>query len=115
MARVGAWSTQATRMAGWLSILLLPPEMTQSGSPWPPHQSREWTESPQENPVLEYKPGCAQCSYPGESEYQVVFAYAYLAPGASQAGTTILWIAFCSGPDATEKLNSWALLYVNFS
>jgi hypothetical protein len=45
----------------------------------PAHQSREWTESPQENPVLEYKPGCAICSYPGESQYQVVFAYAYLA------------------------------------
>jgi hypothetical protein len=48
----------------------------------PPHQKREWTESPQENPVLEYKPGCAICSYPGESHYQVVFAYAYLTgPG----------------------------------
>jgi hypothetical protein len=44
----------------------------------PPHQSREWTESPLENPVLEYKPGCAICSYPGESQYQVVFAYAYV-------------------------------------
>ena len=48
----------------------------------PPHQSREWIASQQENPVLEYKPGCTMCSYPGESEYQVVFAYAYLAgPG----------------------------------
>src|SRR5271155_761764 len=46
-----------------------------------PHQAREWTEIPQEKPVLEYKPGCALCSYPGESEYQVVFAYAYIAPG----------------------------------
>jgi hypothetical protein len=52
----------------------------------PPHQAREWTESQQENPVLAYKPGCAQCSYPGESEYQVVFAYAYLAPGGLQPG-----------------------------
>jgi hypothetical protein len=52
----------------------------------PPHQSREWTESQQQNPVLEYKPGCALCSYPGESEYQVVFAYAYLAPGGQQPG-----------------------------
>ena len=43
----------------------------------PPHKSKEWTESAQENPVLEYKPGCAICSYPGESQYQVVFAYAY--------------------------------------
>jgi hypothetical protein len=52
-----------------------------------PHQSRQWTEGPQGNPVLEYKPGCAMCSYPGESEYQVVFAYAYLpAAGGKQEG-----------------------------
>jgi hypothetical protein len=49
----------------------------------PPHQSREWIASQQENPVLEYKPGC---SYPGESEYQVVFAYAYLAAPGQQEG-----------------------------
>jgi hypothetical protein len=52
----------------------------------PPHQSREWMESEQENPVLEYKPGCKQCSYPGEREYQVVFAYAYLAGKGQSAG-----------------------------
>jgi hypothetical protein len=52
----------------------------------PPHQSREWIESQQENPVLEYKPGCPICSYPGEREYQVVFAYAYLAVGSQPAG-----------------------------
>ncbi len=51
-----------------------------------PHQSREWTESQQENPVLEYKPGCPLCSYPGEREYQVVFAYAYLAGVSQPAG-----------------------------
>jgi hypothetical protein len=52
----------------------------------PPHQSREWMESEQENPVLAYKPGCKQCSYPGEREYQVVFAYAYLAGKGQSAG-----------------------------
>lgn len=52
----------------------------------PPHQSREWIESQQQNPVLEYKPGCPLCSYPGEREYQVVFAYAYLAAGSQPAG-----------------------------
>jgi hypothetical protein len=51
-----------------------------------PHQSRVWVESPGDNPVLEYKPGCALCSYPGESEYQVVFAYAYLPAGEHEAG-----------------------------
>jgi hypothetical protein len=49
----------------------------------PPHQSREWTENAQQNPVLEYKPGCAMCSYPGESQYQVVFAYAYVSSQSS--------------------------------
>ncbi len=43
----------------------------------PPHQSKQWVESQVENPVLEYKPGCKLCAYPGEHEYQVVFAYAY--------------------------------------
>ena len=52
----------------------------------PPHQSREWTQSQRENPVLEYKPGCPICSYPGEREYQVVFAYAYLAGASQPAG-----------------------------
>jgi hypothetical protein len=52
----------------------------------PAHQSKEWIESQQENPVLEYKPGCALCSYPGERDYQVVFAYAYLAGASQPAG-----------------------------
>jgi hypothetical protein len=51
-----------------------------------PHQSREWIESVQENPVLAYNPGCAQCSYPGEHEYRVVFAYAYLAGSGGPEG-----------------------------
>jgi hypothetical protein len=50
------------------------------------HRSMEWIESQQENPVLEYKPGCPMCSYPGEREYQVVFAYAYLAGPNQPAG-----------------------------
>ena len=51
-----------------------------------PHQSREWTESMQENTVLAYNPGCALCSYPGEHEYRVVFAYAYLGGGRGPEG-----------------------------
>ncbi len=43
-----------------------------------PHESRQWMESEVENPVLEYKPGCPICSYPGERQYRVIFAYAYL-------------------------------------
>lgn len=48
-------------------------------------QSRQWTESQQESAVLEYKPGCSLCSYPGEREYRVIFAYAYL-PGSKDTG-----------------------------
>lgn len=43
-----------------------------------PHETRRWLESEVENPVLEYKPGCPICSYPGERQYRVVFAYALL-------------------------------------
>ena len=50
----------------------------------PPRQSRSWTASQQENAVLTYQPGCKLCSYPGEREYQVVFAYAYA--GEANAG-----------------------------
>jgi hypothetical protein len=46
-----------------------------------PHAAQEWVASQQENAVLAYQPGCQMCSYPGEREYQVVFAYAFLAAG----------------------------------
>jgi hypothetical protein len=46
-----------------------------------PHQSKQWVSTQQENAVLAYNPGCKSCSYPGESEYQVVFAYAYAGNG----------------------------------
>jgi hypothetical protein len=62
----------------------------------PPNQSREWIESQRENPVLEYKPGCAMCSYPGESEYQVVFAYAYVNGSSQPRGA--LTCGLRSGP-----------------
>jgi hypothetical protein len=51
-----------------------------------PHQSHVWIQGPEDNPVLEYKPGCALCSYPGETDYQVIFAYAYLPSGVAEKG-----------------------------
>jgi hypothetical protein len=51
-----------------------------------PHQSKEWVASQLDNPVLAYQPGCKLCSYPGERQYQVVFAYAYLAASGQPAG-----------------------------
>jgi hypothetical protein len=44
----------------------------------PPHGSREWTEWVSEDPAIAYRPSCAQCNYPGEHEFQAVFAYAWL-------------------------------------
>lgn len=53
----------------------------------PAHGSRQWTESERADPALAYRPGCAICNNPGERQYRVVFAYAYLpAPGERQQG-----------------------------
>jgi hypothetical protein len=52
----------------------------------PAHRTLEWTATQRENPVLEYKPGCTMCSYQGEHEYQVVFAYSYLGSADQPAG-----------------------------
>ena len=46
----------------------------------PAHGNYEWTASEHEIPALSYRPSCALCNYPGEHEYQAVFAYAYVAP-----------------------------------
>jgi hypothetical protein len=46
----------------------------------PAHGNYEWTAGEHEIPALSYRPSCALCNYPGEHEYQAVFAYAYLAP-----------------------------------
>lgn len=62
-----------------------------------PHQTRTWVETEQENPALAYKPGCPICSYPGERDYRVVFAYAYL-PGDEQANEGLLACGLRSNP-----------------
>jgi hypothetical protein len=70
-------------------VVVYPADPNQGETKWvtlPPHQSRQWIETQQENPVLQYQPGCAMCSYPGESQYRVVFAYAYLVPASRQPG-----------------------------
>ncbi|HEX3470105.1 MAG TPA: hypothetical protein VHT28_02875 [Silvibacterium sp.] len=46
----------------------------------PAHGNYEWTAGEHEIPALSYRPSCALCNYPGEHEYEAVFAYAYLAP-----------------------------------
>lgn len=42
------------------------------------HGSQDWVVSMRDDPAIEYRPSCARCNYPGETEYQAIFAYAYL-------------------------------------
>jgi hypothetical protein len=44
----------------------------------PAHGSQQWTESMHDRPAIAYRPSCAICNNPGESEYRAVFAYAYV-------------------------------------
>jgi hypothetical protein len=90
----GRWLWRASNGAGGGLVnagnehgrLVVYPAKAASGLPAtmvvPARQSRTWTSSQQQNEVLAYQPGCKLCSYPGEREYQVIFAYAYVR-GAS--------------------------------
>lgn len=42
------------------------------------HDSRQWSEPMLHNDAIAYRPGCPICNYPGEDDYQAVFAYAWL-------------------------------------
>jgi hypothetical protein len=44
----------------------------------PAHGSMDWTISMRDDPAIQYRPGCARCNYPGETNYQAIFAYAYV-------------------------------------
>ncbi len=46
----------------------------------PAKGSQQWVEAMRDHPAIAYRPRCAHCNYPGERDYQAVFAYAYL-PG----------------------------------
>lgn len=53
----------------------------------PARGSQQWTESMLGSPAIAYRPSCARCNYPGESEYRAIFAYAYLpAPEEHEPG-----------------------------
>jgi hypothetical protein len=49
------------------------------------HGAQEWTEAMRDDPAIAYRPSCAQCNYPGETDYQAVFGYAYLPRDLSSA------------------------------
>lgn len=63
----------------------------------PAHGSYEWTESVREDPVLAYRPGCAQCDYPGEHRYRAVFAYAWLPPFGARTPKHLLTCGLRTG------------------
>lgn len=48
----------------------------------PARGSQQWVEAMLNNPAIAYQPSCPQCNYPGENDYQAVFAYAYLPNAA---------------------------------
>ena len=90
-ARVGMrwlWRASAGRGGALVNALLekgpmfayqpaMPPEHAQYLTV-PAHGSEDWTVTMRDDPAIEYRPSCARCNYPGEREYQAVFAYAYL-------------------------------------
>jgi hypothetical protein len=42
------------------------------------HGSEDWTVAMRDHPAIQYRPSCAHCNNPGETDYQAIFAYAYL-------------------------------------
>jgi len=63
----------------------------------PAHGSEDWTVSMRDDPAIEYRPSCARCNYPGETEYEAVFAYAYL-PNPEEHAPDLLRCGLRSAP-----------------
>lgn len=63
----------------------------------PAHGSQEWTVPMRDNPAIQYRPSCARCNYPGETQYQAVFAYAYL-PNPEEHAPELLRCGLRSAP-----------------
>lgn len=63
----------------------------------PAHGSQDWVVPMRDDPAIAYRPSCARCNYPGETEYQAVFAYAYL-PNAEEHVADLLGCGLRSSP-----------------
>lgn len=63
----------------------------------PAHGAQQWTEAMRGHATIAYRPSCPLCNYPGEREYQAVFAYAYL-PAAGEAEAHLLHCGLRSEP-----------------
>jgi hypothetical protein len=63
----------------------------------PAHGAQQWTEAMRDDPAIAYRPSCAECNYPGEREYEAVFAYAYL-PNTGEHAADLLRCGLRSAP-----------------
>ena len=63
----------------------------------PAHGSEDWVISMRDDPAIQYKPSCARCNYPGETDYQAIFAYAYL-PNPEEHAPDLLRCGLRSAP-----------------
>jgi len=63
----------------------------------PAKGSQQWVESMRDDPAIAYRPSCAHCNYPGEHDYEAVFAYAYL-PALDEHATDLLRCGLRSDP-----------------
>jgi hypothetical protein len=65
----------------------------------PAHGSQDWAVPMRDDPAIQYRPSCARCNYPGEREYQAIFAYAYL-PNPEEHAPDLLRCGLRSAPVA---------------
>lgn len=63
----------------------------------PAHSSSQWSEPMLHNDAIAYRPSCPICNYPGEDDYQAVFAYAWL-PSDEQHVPDLLHCGLRSAP-----------------
>ncbi len=63
----------------------------------PAHASHDWMVAMRDDPAIDYRPSCAHCNYPGETDYQAIFAYAYL-PGPDEQVPDLLRCGLRSAP-----------------
>lgn len=63
----------------------------------PARGSEDWVVPMRNDPAIAYRPSCAHCNYPGEKEYEAVFAYAYL-PNPEEHAPDLLRCGLRSAP-----------------
>ena len=63
----------------------------------PARGSQQWAEAMRDHPAIAYDPSCSMCDYPGESQYEAIFAYAYL-PNMDEHQTDLLPCGLRSAP-----------------